>query len=726
MDQNIQTPAQTAPMGVTQVKEDDEIDLLEVLGILLKHKVFLAFCIVVGAAVGFVASNWARPQYTSDALLQIDVKGNKAGKAMGEMGALLDVASPAEAEIELLKSRMVLSYVVEQEHLCFNAYPKGALKRLTHKEGRMDLEFLHIPRIAIADKWMAKAVSEDEYVVITPEETELVKGKLGESVVAAYAGDTLMINVKMMRAEPGQLFVLAESDPLDAMRGLVKTMNVAEKGKQTGIIGVSYTHQYPDRAAAILNSVANIYLRQNVEMRSAEAEKTLEFLEQQLPGVKAKLDSAEKNLADYRHKIGSVDMTGETRAHLEKDANLQRQILELEQQRQQATRLFKEEHPSVQTIVKQQNRLRAELSKLKTSAEKMPLTQQEVLRLQEEVAVQNAQYTSMLNNIQQLRVVRAGEVGTVRVVDYAQIERRPSKPNKKMILLGCIAGAFLLGALLIYLLQMTKRGVRSSLEIERETGVSVYAKIPQSENNILSKRKKGKNTLPLVEEDPDDPASEAFRSLYTAIDFSISGLKVVMVTGMIPGVGKSFVSKNLAALYAGSNKKTLLIDADMRRGVVYSHHKQGLGDVLAGKCTMDSVVADSLVKNLFVIGAGNCDVSPSELLRGDNFKNMLEEAKTKYDMIIVDTPPLNLVTDSELIYPVIDFALFVLHYGRHSMDQIRESMLKIGRCGDRPHAFVMNHVEHDGHGYGYGGYGYGYGYGHYGKYGYYGNKKKKS
>jgi len=718
MDLNSQNNVQ----NVTQVAtaKDDEIDLLEVLGILLKHKVFLVFCIMVGCCVGFLASNWARPQYTSDALLQIDVKGNKAGKAMGEMGALLDVASPAEAEIELLKSRMVLSYVVNQEHLCFNAYPKDPIKRLTHKEGRMDLEELHIPEIAITDKWLAKTIDDTTYAIITPEETELARGVIGQPLVASYAGDSLTILVKRMRAEPGQVFVLVQTDPLDAMRGLVKKLNVAEKGKQTGIIGVSFTHQYPDRAAAILNSIANVYLRQNVEMRSAEAEKTLEFLEQQLPGVKAKLDSAEKNLADYRHKIGSVDMTGETRAHLEKDAALQRQILELEQQRQEATRLFKEEHPSVQTIVKQQNRLRAELSKLKNSAEKMPLTQQEVLRLQEEVAVQNAQYTSMLNNIQQLRVVRAGEVGTVRVVDYAQIERLPSKPNKKMIFLGCVAGAFLLGALLIYLLQMTKRGVRSSLEIERETGVSVYAKIPESDNSLLSRRKKGKNTLPLVDESPDDPASEAFRSLYTAIDFSIADQKVIMVTGMVPGVGKSFVSKNLTALYASNGKKVLLIDADMRRGVVYSKHREGLGDVLSGKASLDAVVSESLVKNMYTLGAGNSEVAPSELLRGDNFKKLLEDAKTKFDMIVVDTPPLNLVTDSELIYPVVDFALFVLHYGRHSMDQIKESMIKVDRCGDKPHAFVMNHVEHDGRGYGYGYGGYGYG-----KYGYYSNKKKK-
>ena len=323
-----------------------------------------------------------------------------------------------------------------------------------------------------------------------------MQGPIGERLTAAYGGDTLVIQVKRLLATPGQKFVLAQSEPLDAVRGLVKKLNVAEKGKQTGIIGVSYTDNYADRAASILNSIANIYLRQNVEMRSAEAEKTLEFLESQLPGVKAKLDSSEKKLADYRLKIGSVDMTGETRSHLEKVAELETEILKLDQQRQEATRLFKEEHPAVQTIVQQQNRLRSELSKLKKSAENMPRTQQDVLSLQEEVAVNNAQYTAMLNNIQQLRVVRAGEVGNVRIVDYAQIERRPSKPNKKIVMAGCVGGFFLLGALLIYLLQMTKRGVRSSLEIERETGISVYAKIPKAENAILSKRNKGKNTKP--------------------------------------------------------------------------------------------------------------------------------------------------------------------------------------------------------------------------------------
>ena len=319
--------------------------------ILWGKKFTLFMFLLFGAVVGYAISNWLRPQFTSDVLLQIDVKGNKAGKAMGDMGALLDVASPADAEIELIKSRMVLNYVVGAEHLCFSAIPMGAGDRFFHREGRMDLDSLYIPEIARTEKWKAKAISLDSFEVIAPDEQVLLTAKIGELARAGYGGDTLDIRVSKMLALPGQMFRLSQTSELQTIAALKRSLKVSEKGKQTGIIEASYNHRYPDRAASILNTIARTYLRQNVEMRSAEAAKTLEFLEKQLPGVKSKLDSVEKVLADYRFSIGSVDMTGETQAHLQKERDLQSQLLSLEQQRQAATRLFKEEHPNVHTIV---------------------------------------------------------------------------------------------------------------------------------------------------------------------------------------------------------------------------------------------------------------------------------------------------------------------------------------------------------------------------------------
>ncbi|PWJ61139.1 MULTISPECIES: polysaccharide biosynthesis tyrosine autokinase [unclassified Fibrobacter] len=692
------------------LKTDDSIDLLEVIGILWAKKHIIFVFLLMGGLFGFLLMNWIRPEYTSDAMIQVDIRGNKVSRAMGEMGALLDMASPSDAEIELVKSRSVLAYVVEEEHLRFNAVPIGKMDRLLHREGRMDIDELDIPEIARKEKWIAQVTGVNSYEVITPEGAVLAKADIGETIRAPYAGDTLVMRVRLMRGIEGQQFVLRQLTPLSAIRSLAHKLSVSEKGKQTGIITVSLKHRYADRSASILNAIADTYVRRNVEKRNAEAEKSLKFLEKQLPSIKAKLDSSEKILADYRHKIGSVDLTGETQVHLQKEVDLQKQLLKLDQQYQEATRLFKQEHPAVQTIAKQQNKLRAELAKLKANAEKMPLTQQEVLRLQEDVQVNNAIYNTMLNNIEQLRVVRAGEVGNVRVVDYAMVEDRPSKPKKTHILMGAIAASFVMAALLIYLLRMLHNGVRSSTEVENTTGVSVYAKIPEHHG----KSSKSKKRRPIVITDPEDRVSESFRSLLTSVDFTLptQGHPVMMISGLIPGVGKSFVSLNLAALYAEAGKKTLLIDADMRRGVHHSGSKMGLAELLGGTCELAAVAKPSPeAENLFIVSSGHSRLSPSELLRGDNFKNLMDEARKQFEVVIVDTPPMSMVTDAELIYPVVDMSLFVLHYGKHSMNEIKESVNKINRFGDKPKAFVMNHCEREA-----GKYGYGYGYGYYGYY----------
>lgn len=688
------------------------ITMMEFLMLLWRKKFIILLFVVLATIFGACYAMWVRPSFTSDVLLQVNTKGasSKSTKALGEMGAVLDLASPADAEIELIKSRMVLNYVVSVEHLHLKAIPIGFWDRFTHSEGRLDLDSLIIPEKTRNGKWTAIVKSDESYSVVAPDGKEVLNGKVGHVYKTKYAEDSLTIRVSYMDAKVGQRFKLLQGSLLKTEQILMRSLNVNERGKQTGIISVRYSHRYPDRAASILNTIAKTYLRQNVEMRSAEAEKTLEFLEGQLPGVKAKLDSAEKILADYRYSIGSVDMTGETKAHLDKEGQLQRHIMQLEQERQAALRLFKEEHPNVQTIVKQQSKLRAELAQLKRNAEKMPLTQQEVGRLQEEVAVNNEVYTNMLNNIQQLRVVRAGEVGNVRIVDFAQVEQSQSKPNKSRIIMVAIASGFMMGVVFVFLMYLLKNGVRSTAEIERETGLSVFAKIPQSRNKLLRGHRHLHHGVPFVLQNIDDGVCESFRALQTAINFLLPQPEhcVILVMGLNPDVGKSFVSLNLAATIAASGKKVLLIDADMRRGVIHSGSKFGLADVLLGLATLDTAVASKHNENLFVMNAGKTKLAACELLRGEAMDKLLKEARQKYDLVIVDTPPLNLVTDAELICPLVDYSLFVLHYGRHSIDEIKETIARVKRYSDKPGAIVMNHCEREPGRYSYGSYGKGY------------------
>ena len=690
--------------SVPTTRDNEEISLQEIFLLLWRNRKVIITCVLVAAVIGAVVAQWARPLYSSDVLLQVNVKGNssKSTKAMGEMGEVLDMASPTDAEIELIKSRLVLTTVAQEEHLQLSAQPIGFWNRLLHMEGRMDLDSLQIPAELRTEKWYAVADGEDGYSVIAPDGKKILDGKVGEICKAAYAGDSVVIRVKFLLAREGQEFIIAQGSTLKAGRALRGALSVAEQGKKTGIISVHFSHRYPDRAASILNTIAKTYLRQNVEMRSAEAEKTLEFLESQLPMVKAKLDSAEKVLADYRYKIGSIDMNGETKAHISKETELKRQILEMEQKRQAAMRLFKAEHPSVVTLSRQLGKLRSELNMLKKSAHKMPLTQQEVARLQEEVAVNNEIYTNMLNNIQQLRVVRVGEVGNVRIVDLAQVESIPSKPKRKKIFLIAVAVGFFLGVFYAYLMYLLKNGVRSASEIERETKMNVLVKIPKSRNKLLDKRGRMRQNMPFVLQRAEDQVTESFQSMMTAINFSFSHKEhsVILVMGLISGVGKSFVSQNLSAIAATSGKKVLLIDADMRRGSVRTG-SVGLADVLVGKKSLDEAVQQKYDKNMFVLNAGKTNMTACGLLRSDAMGNLLKEAREKYDLVIVDTPPLSLVTDAELICPLADYLLFVLQYGKHRMDDIKESLSKIVRYSGKQGAVVLNQYEYEPGHYGY-------------------------
>lgn len=693
------------------------MSVFDVLKVLWKGKLVMILFALIGAAVGFYKANWEIPMYTSDALIQINTKAEQPVAAVGAANALLVERSPAAAEMMLMKSRMVLSKVVESEHLRFLASPIGDKDRILHREGRMDLEYLDLPR----DGFKARALGGDSLAVVSPGETgvELVRGIVGETLKGVYRGDSIFVRVKFLKASVGQQFYLNVSSELSAINSLAGALSIGEAGKNSGsgMIRINYSHRYADRAASILNSVVDTYQRQNVELRSAEAEKTLEFLDEQLPGVKAKLDSIEAVLAKYRRDVGSVDISSETSSNLGRSIDLQKQLAELDQERTEALRVYTPEHPTIQTLELKRKAIQNEYGKVKSALSRLPEKQQELLRLQGEVELNNKLYTTMLNNAQQLRVVRAGELGNVRIVDHARIAEKTSYPNKRsieMLYMGICLG---IGAVLLILLRLlSKKGVRSTSEVENATGVSVYAKIPESRNKFLRKKNKKTNEKYLVVEDPDDLASEAFRSLLTAVDFAVEAHQVVMVGGLVPGAGKSFVAENLAALAAQMGRKVILVDGDMRRGRVKSSKKEGLANVLMKSCPVADAIVPGAIENLYVMGAGHTQLYPSELLRGDSFKKLLEDLRSEYDLVIVDTPPLSLVTDASLIYPYANFSLLVLHYGCHSVQEIQESLAELARIKDLPKAFVLNHCERGHHGYG-----YGYGYYRYG--GYY--KKKK-
>ena len=257
-------------------KKTEETDIFEFLQTMLKNWFIVLPCVIFALAIGVFVALWIRPVYQVDALLQIETKNGKGASMMGDMAALFATTSPAETEIELIKSRRVLGSTVESKRLQFYAIPKGKWDRLFHREGRMELMNFYVPwhLLPFEEKekpWTARVLDSTDFALYDHKNQRVLVGVVGQTYHFPYAGDTASFGIYQMKAKKGQKFAVGKKTFLDAVEDFRKNFEVTEKGKRTGILEFSYQDIYPDRAVEVLNEVASSYLRQNVEERNAEA-----------------------------------------------------------------------------------------------------------------------------------------------------------------------------------------------------------------------------------------------------------------------------------------------------------------------------------------------------------------------------------------------------------------------------------------------------------------------
>jgi tyrosine-protein kinase Etk/Wzc len=466
-----------------------------------------------------------------------------------------------------------------------------------------------------------------------------------------------------------------------------------------------------ERIKATLDAISEAYLLQNVERRSAEAENSLEFLGEQLPKIKEKLTEFEEKLNAYRLESESVDLSLETQSVLQQSVDIEAKINELKAKEGELATRFTKEHPAYQSLLRQKASLTEEKRSLDKQIKSLPETQQEILRLMRDVEVTQQIYIGLLNKTQELRILKAGTVGSVRIIDKALVQPGPIKPKKAVIAL--IAG--FLGAIgsagIVLMLALLKKGIESPEKLE-EQGVSVYATIPLSEKQVKANRatdmkqrrsrrlKEGATPIPLLaQDDPTDLAIEALRSLRTSLHFAMMDAdnKILMITGPSPTVGKSFVSANLGAVLAQTGQRVLLIDADMRKGHLHryfqSDNKVGLSAYLAGQSSKDDIIQSSVIANLDFIPRGKAPPNPSELLMHERFKSLMGSLSDEYDLILVDTPPILAVTDAAIVGQLAGSSLLVTRFGLNSVKEVDAALTRFAQNKVEIKGAILNCME---------------------------------
>jgi tyrosine-protein kinase Etk/Wzc len=727
----------------------DEIDLGRVFGALLDFKWWVVGTTAAIAFVGFAYATLAEPIYRADALLQVEEKSSGLA-GMGELGEMFSQDSSAVTEIEIIKSRMVLGTVVSQLQLDIVFEPKRfpfigdfLARRYSGKEPapakffksyawggeETKISELSLPNTLI-DKNLTLVAGQQngsatEFEVLYNEES-ILSGVTGQRIEKLTRFGKVSLRIAELTARPGSEFSLIQRTQLSVINSLQGRVSITEKGRQSGILDVVLDGENPREIQETLNAITQEYLLQNIRRNAAEAEKSLEFLQEQLPVIREELQMAENQLNAYRLKNESVDIRLETEGLLTRIVELEKQLNEISFKEAEISRLYTRSHPTYRALIEQKQQLQTDREQLQEKVRSLPETQQEVLRLTRDVEVNQEIYVQLQNQAQELNIMRAGTVGNVRIIDQARVVSGIIAPQKSLILTLSIIIGLILGVVIALSKGMLRRGVETPKDLE-EAGISVYASVPLSvkqsriEENIKRLTKRGKmqarkqkyNTLLLARDNPEDNTIEALRSLRTSLHFAMAEAanKVVMISGPSPEVGKTFVTSNLAVVLAQAGMKVLLIDADMRRGYMHTtfslNNEGGLSKFLAGGGENITATQETGIKGLDYISRGPVPPNPSELLMSDRFTHLMEWANREYDIILIDTPPILAVTDPAIVGRYAGTTLLVARFMKSHLKEIEYTIERFAKSGVDVKGVILNGIEKTARSsYGYGSYGY--------------------
>ena len=702
----------------------DVVDLGKLFGILLDAKWTILVTTFLFAVGGVAVALLSTPVYKADALLQIESKNSGGiGSLVGDMGELFAQESSATTEIEIIKSRMILGDTVDKFNLTTVATPEyfpmvgKGLARMSGDINQIAVNRYVMPDFAMGLKHRLVVTDAEQqtYQLIREDEQVVLEGKAGK--LAKSNGYELFIT--SIHSQNGQKFNIAKRSRLDAIEWIKQNLSISERGKQTGILQLSFVGEDRSQITNVLNHISQTYFLQNVERQSAEAEQSLAFLKERLPDIKDSLTTAEDLLNQYRQDNESVDLGLEAQSTLTVMVELEAQLNELTFKESEISQRFTKDHPAYKSLLDKRATLLSEKERLNQQIQKLPKTQREVLRMTRDVEVNQQIYIQLLNKVQELSVIKAGTVGNVRILDSAQSYAAPVKPKKPLI----VVLATLMGGMLSVALALVKaalhKGVESPDEIEA-IGLAVYASVPKSVlqldiANKAMRQKKSKDQPLLAELNPADLSIEALRGLRTSLHFAMMEAKnnVLMISGPAPGIGKSFISTNFAAVTAKTGQKVLLVDADMRKGHLQNSlgvsANHGLSDLLSGKIDTNQAVKSTQVENLDVITRGQLPPNPSELLMHPRLKELVEWASQNYDLVIFDTPPVLAVTDPSIVGAFAGTTLMVARFGENTAKEIDVARNRFQQSGIEVKGVIFNAIEKKASSsYGYGYYNYEY------------------
>ncbi|MBN6362364.1 polysaccharide biosynthesis tyrosine autokinase [Providencia huaxiensis] len=669
----------------------DEIDLLALLKVLknnyIKIGIFTLIFIILAVAYSFLAT----PIYQANATLQYDKMSQVS--LLDQMSDVMPFAnsnSQVGSEIEVIKSRMVLGKTVSNLNLDTQITPAGFFAKFLNNDVKAEISLYNVPEALVGEPAVLTYLGNERYSLS-------IDGKLFDGEVGKLLSlDGISLLVSSITAEAGQEFTIVKNSSYSTIENLRKILTIEEVGKATGIINMDI--KGPDKAenVKILNSIIQNYVDQNTERKKEVTNNTLLFLDEYLPKIKIKLDNYENQLNTFRKQNESIDLSLEAKATLDTALQIEEKLNELIFKEVEIQQLYTRNHPAYQSLLDKRQQLLREKEKISKAIQKLPNTQQQIVRLTRDVESEQAIYNQLVAKQQELSVLNSGITADVRIIDSAESQPNAVAPKKALILVLAAILGFIVGCTYVIAREFFNNKIKGTEDIDA-LGVNVYATIPFSthEKKLIA----AGNKRPLALENPADTAVEAIRSLRTSVYFSVmnQGNNLVMISSASPGVGKSFVTSNMAVVLANAGKKVLLIDTDLRKGRIHKafglSNKAGLSEYLAQQDITQPTIYHGVIENLDVICRGKNVTHSSELLMGERFKHLLDTVKGQYDIVVIDTAPILAITDSAIIGKYVGTSLLIAYYGVNTVKDVELSLKRFKQNDIEITGVILNGID---------------------------------
>lgn len=711
-------------------------DAKEYLRLLLRHKFGLLITLLLGCALAWVYLTSTDSIYEASALVEVTERLNLAEEE--DRTQQIDWNAPTIKEEEnLITSRRVLTPVVDAYDLRLSAEPRrlpvlgditqeipvlanfaatlGFLKHYAWADESIELTQLDMPRQWEDTVLRLTALDDSGYSVQYESQVIIERAEVGEAVQVQLDEESqLLMSVAQLSAAPGVQFSLLRSSLQSTVTELRSNLTTETTDTKSRMITVRMRGKDPAAIADITNAVLQEYESVKLGTQNRSTDERLEFFEAQVPTVEADLRAAEVALADFRRDSGTVRDT-QVDLKLGQLDNLEIQLLEKEVERDDLLKRYTVAHPTPKRLQKEIDVLNDKIRQIRGGIVAAPDTERELAVLQDELDTSRDLFIDMSETLQQLRLANVGNVGEVQIIDDALAPRRPVSPNKLL----AIAGGTIT-TLFLYILYLTLRSALSTVigdqeSLERASGLPVYMNIPKSsaqrrlgapvtvdprrllpgpDGESSSKAIAG-NVLALSK--PEDYSIENMRGLRSMLEDVMAGANnnVLMFTSPLPSMGKSFLSLNLAVLIAQTGKRVLLIDADYQRGQLHKslglNAGPGLPEVVRGKSELKETVKATSVQNLYCIprgfsGTGNGVDMPSD----KEFGAFLNVVAPRFDIAIIDTPPVLSVSTAAAIGKHAGSTIMVVKEGDVKVPQLNEALKRLTFSGVRVSGCIMN------------------------------------